>query len=280
MFIPDPLGNLGKIITKGMGKLKALSKPLREKIGGTFGKSNKPNRSGNKADFDPNKHKLNKAQLQKLNDDLADNKALKDAMDGVNGNPALVDSWKKLDDVGHNVRKNPDLLKKMNDLSPAKQEKLKDLYKNQKAPKNRKGQVNFTETKTIDGKSVSVKYDKEGFPDFTPHSPGKEYAFKSDDALKGHDPNLPPNVVRPDNAFANNSLTSKFGEDNVVVLHPTGSPIKVKIDGKWEGPYTWHHHQDGQTMMLVNQKTHNTFKHTGGNDVISKGLQEVFKPPY
>jgi hypothetical protein len=97
MFIPDPLGNLGKIITKGMGKLKALSKPLREKIGSTFGKSNKPNRSGNKADFDPNKHKLNKAQLQKLNDDLADNKALKDAMDGK---PELVDTWKKLDEGG------------------------------------------------------------------------------------------------------------------------------------------------------------------------------------
>ncbi|MFT6963887.1 MAG: hypothetical protein ACJAWV_003625 [Flammeovirgaceae bacterium] len=118
MFIPDPLGNLGKIITKGMGKLKALSKPLREKIGGTFGKSNKPNRSGNKADFDPNKHKLNKVQLQKLNDDLADNKALKDAMDGVNGNPALVDSWKKLDglgEAGELVRKNPEALKKVDD---------------------------------------------------------------------------------------------------------------------------------------------------------------------
>ncbi|MFT6963889.1 MAG: hypothetical protein ACJAWV_003627, partial [Flammeovirgaceae bacterium] len=99
------------------GKLKALSKPLREKIGGTFGKSNKPNRSGNKADFDPNKHKLNKAQLQKLNDDLADNKALKDAMDGVNGNPALVDAWKKLDDIGADeaLRKNPGFLKHTND---------------------------------------------------------------------------------------------------------------------------------------------------------------------
>jgi hypothetical protein len=95
-----------------MGKLKALSKPLREKIGGTFGKSNKPNRSGNKADFDPNKHKLNKAQLQKLNDDLADNKALKDAMDGVNGNPELVDSWKVLDEggVGKGTRTNVDNL--------------------------------------------------------------------------------------------------------------------------------------------------------------------------
>jgi hypothetical protein len=112
MFIPDPLGNLGKIITKGMGKLKALSKPLREKIGGTFGKSNKPNRSGNKADFDPDKHKLNKAQLQKLNDDLADNKALKDAMDGK---PELVDAWKKLDDLGDDIpagfRKDADVVK-------------------------------------------------------------------------------------------------------------------------------------------------------------------------
>jgi hypothetical protein len=120
MFIPDPLGNLGKIITKGMGKLKALSKPLREKIGGIFGKSNKPDPNG-KPKFDKDKHSLNKAQLQKLNDDLADNKALKDAMDGVNGNPDLVDAWKKVDDLGEDafdqLRKDPDFLKKLDKVS-------------------------------------------------------------------------------------------------------------------------------------------------------------------
>jgi hypothetical protein len=46
---------------------------------------------------------------------LADNKALKDAMDGVNGNPALVDAWKKLDDLGGDVpagfRKDADVVK-------------------------------------------------------------------------------------------------------------------------------------------------------------------------
>jgi hypothetical protein len=267
MFIPDPLGNLGKIITKGMGKLKALSKPLREKIGGTFGKSNKPNRSGNKADFDPNKHKLNKAQLQKLNDDLADNKALKDAMDGVNGNPALVDSWKKLDDVGHSVRKNPDLLKKMNDLPPAKQEKLKELYKNQKAPKDRKGQVDFTETKTIDGKSVSVKYDKEGFPDFTPHSPGKEYAFKPSYDLTGKGTDM---------TQANNWAVNKFGSGNVKKL----SGGKIEINGK---THTWHHHQDGKTMFPVPSNIHNVtsgFLHSGGATIITNyGLKDFFDSP-
>lgn len=28
--------------------------------------------------------------------------------------------------------------------------------------------------------------------------------------------------------------------------------------------YTWHHHQDGETMILVDKDIHNEFKHTGG----------------
>ncbi|MBK9258450.1 MAG: HNH endonuclease [Polyangiaceae bacterium] len=30
------------------------------------------------------------------------------------------------------------------------------------------------------------------------------------------------------------------------------------------GNYTWHHHQDGKTMQLIERNVHRDFFHTGG----------------
>ncbi|HIO96421.1 MAG TPA: hypothetical protein EYG71_00660 [Leucothrix sp.] len=46
--------------------------------------------------------------------------------------------------------------------------------------------------------------------------------------------------------------------------------------------YTWHHHQDGKTMILIPSSFHNNvtgFRHTGGAKIISKGLQGLFDAP-
>jgi hypothetical protein len=276
MFIPDPLGNLGKIITKGMGKLKALSKPLREKIGGTFGKSNKPNRSGNKADFDPNKHKLNKAQLQKLNDDLADNKALKDAMDG---RPELVDAWKPIAEAGHDARKNVDLLKKI-DTDDFDANKVGDYLKNQKAPASFEGKVNYSVTKN----NVTVDYDANGFPKFEKHSPGEGYLYQpgNDNPLIGAKTSSGSNT---DIKNANKAMSKEFQgntsnqfkwdgkSNNFEIIDSNGNSTK----------YTWHHYQDGKSMFPVPSKIHNTreggFKHSGGSTIIRDGLEGLFDPP-
>ena len=39
--------------------------------------------------------------------------------------------------------------------------------------------------------------------------------------------------------------------------------------GSWQ--YTWHHHENGKTMMLVEQSLHNSVTHTGGAALISSG---------
>jgi hypothetical protein len=84
-------GGLTSAIKKiGKGAREMLTKHtngLWEKFG-KFGKNKKPD-----GKFDKGKHDLNTVQLKRLDDDLASNQALKDAMDG---NPDLVDSWKAL----------------------------------------------------------------------------------------------------------------------------------------------------------------------------------------
>jgi hypothetical protein len=90
--------------------------------------------------------------------------------------PEMVDMWKKLNfkPTKHGVRLDTDLLKKAaTTLTPDKQDKLANLFKNQKAPKGKKGLVD----ETHDFEGVSVYYDKHGFPDFTSHSPGATFNY-------------------------------------------------------------------------------------------------------
>lgn len=47
--------------------------------------------------------------------------------------------------------------------------------------------------------------------------------------------------------------------------------IRLKKDGKWTD-YTWHHHENGKTMMLVERKVHSSITHTGGAAFMSKGV--------
>ena len=37
--------------------------------------------------------------------------------------------------------------------------------------------------------------------------------------------------------------------------------------------YTWHHVEDGKTMMLVPSDIHSAVRHTGGASLIKKGLR-------
>ncbi len=44
---------------------------------------------------------------------------------------------------------------------------------------------------------------------------------------------------------------------------------RVGLGGTPKG-YTWHHHQDTQTMMLIPKDIHNAVRHTGGAAVIDQ----------
>jgi hypothetical protein len=79
---------------------------------------------------------------------------------------------------------------------------------------------------TKDGKSVT--YNKDGYPDFSPHSPEKPVKMEN---IKGD-----------------------HYEDYKAARSGSKPP---------KG-YTWHHMEDGEHMQLVDKNIHRDFPHTGG----------------
>ncbi|PFG12304.1 HNH endonuclease [Bacillus sp. es.036] len=96
---------------------------------------------------------------------------------------------------------------------------------------------------------VSVRYPN-GYPDFKPYM----------------HPNVQPvkiEVYSPKNNpkdFENANKAAKLTID-------TDPPI-IDVRRPPEG-YTWHHHQDGKTMMLVDEDIHREFRHIGGQSKIN-----------
>lgn len=108
---------------------------------------------------------------------------------------------------------------------------VKDVKKVEEHPD---GSVTYT--KSINGKDVSVTYSKEGYPDFSPYT-HPEYSEPVQIEYTGNRTN--------DYSAANKALGLK--------KTPPG--------------YTWHHLEDGKSMILVDKVIHGTkfgFPHTGG----------------
>lgn len=122
-----------------------------------------------------------------------------------------------------------------------------------------------------DGRSVPIN-GKEipDFTDFTAKTSNGTHLQTKIEGLKGNGgPNLTKQAARKlDNDKANQWLIDSGLLDDVDshYITPGGSP--VRINGK---NYTWHHHENGKTMMLVEQSVHNSVTHTGGAALISSG---------
>ena len=82
---------------------------------------------------------------------------------------------------------------------------------------------------------VSVTYNKDGFPDFTPyrHPTVKDVQIE---------------------------FTGDYDKDKKLADKAAGITKKMRDD---EG-YVWHHHEDGKTMQLIKESIHTDFFHTGG----------------
>ncbi|HRI65418.1 MAG TPA: HNH endonuclease, partial [Polyangium sp.] len=82
---------------------------------------------------------------------------------------------------------------------------------------------------------VSVTYDKEGYPDFTPyrHPTVKDVQIQ---------------------------FTGSYEKDFAVADKAAG----ITEEMRQQQNYTWHHHQDGKTMQLIKRDVHKDFFHTGG----------------
>ncbi|CAL2095797.1 HNH endonuclease [Tenacibaculum sp. 190524A02b] len=164
------------------------------------------------------------------------------------------------------------LVKRIDDLPSAQLNKLDDLIRNQKKPAGFNGQFDFTATKTINGRQVSVRYDKNGFPDFTPHATSPNHVFQANDLVGSGS----------DFRRANDWAINTFGTDNFRRV-PGSTAIDVKnTNGDWIRS-TWHHHQDGKSIFPVPSKIHNAtqggFSHSGGKAIINRGLKGLFDGP-
>jgi hypothetical protein len=160
-------------------------------------------------------------------------------------------------------------LNNIDNLDDVQLGKLDNYYKNMPPPGKTQGDFIHK------AGGYEVYYDKFGHPNFKDFCPGKKFCFKTE-KLTGIGNGLD---LHPDfDMFAKN-LQSRGIE--IDVRHSTGSPILIKIDGKWEGPFTLHHHQDGKTIMPVKQEVHNKIaKHSGGAATAKSDLKGVFDSPY
>lgn len=129
---------------------------------------------------------------------------------------------------------NPDYIRAFNEYDPNKIYQINNQIPINSGPPNPK--------LTLSGQTIY--FDNNGFPDFTPYVQSvndKKQFYKID--MQG----------------------SYEGGDFAVADAKAGISKKYRDDNN----LTWHHHQDGQTMMLVPREINSGIRHTGGNAVVN-----------
>ena len=112
----------------------------------------------------------------------------------------------------------------------------------------------ITVTKTIDGKNVDIKYTKANDGHYYPRF--EDYADYTNSSLKT-DFSKPIKV--------NEKINGNYGHDAGLINKQLG--LSETPTG-----YVWHHIEDGESMLLVQQKIHSIkfggFTHRGGASII------------
>ncbi len=209
--------------------------------------------------------------VKKIVDDLA-----ADASNALNDFFELlpvkgVKAWEGLSNRLPWVRTNTDLLKKIAGESDDYIAKVDELYSPtvMKLPPNLK-----PPNGNPPGSYNDIDYDKFGFPKLESHVSNQNHIVKID---------LDVDVPNNDYLAAYDKLKDIVGESNIQFTNQYGSSFKIRqADGTFDGPaYTWHHHQDGESMMPVLQTVHQSIQsyHTGGRAVAKRGLVGLFDSP-
>jgi hypothetical protein len=175
-------------------------------------------------------------------------------------NTELVESWKRMLDAPEWSRKNADLLELISNQRDDVAQKVADFYKTTMKNQTPAG---FNGGEKIYG---GVWYNKYGFPDFEKlnQTIGKKYNFNG---AKGN--------YDSDFSEARDWLKKQEGIEAIDDYNGTGSPLNVKIDGKWK-KITWHHHEDGSTLVPVFTDVHTGLPHTGGVKTTELGINHLF----
>ncbi|OMG02155.1 RHS-family protein [Paenibacillus sp. FSL R7-0333] len=117
---------------------------------------------------------------------------------------------------------------------------------------NKGGKISIDEKGTWtytnkEGQSVSYP---NGYPDFSPY-------FHPTVKPQTIDVTVPKN---PQEDFKKANLEAGLNKDS--------DPPVPAINKPPEG-YTWHHHEDGKTMILVDEDIHREFRHIGGQSAVN-----------
>ena len=186
------------------------------------------------------------------------------------------DAWLGLPNTPGWARMNEDLLSKLV-KDPSKLAKVNEFYKsgNPALPGGlledlRTGlkKLPLDVKKVINGKEYIVKYDKFGFPKFHVEKLVSDikhiFTFEGSNKLLGN---------KTDFTKAKNKLTeflNSNGGGYIMKYKNSWSKFYIIQDGMKKGPYTWHHMQDGKTMIPVVSDIHSAYKHTGGNRFLKR----------
>ena len=200
-----------------------------------------------------------------------------------------IGAWKIVSDlpVGKSwVRQNVDILKKFDGLTSAQKTRLKEVYKNFKLPPNAPSSPPFKMTVNFNGKSIEVKFNKYGFPEFDKVTT-KMTGLNGENLMQSYPGAWNHKNVPKDLRQASNWALEHFPEGRVRRSTTSGgkkSYEKIDLlddDGNWV-TQTWYHHENGQDLFPVPSKIHNFpeggLDHSGGN-VIKNGstsLEGVF----
>ena len=113
----------------------------------------------------------------------------------------------------------------------------------------------------------TVEISNLGFPDLRPYSlGGKKYYYTE---------NVQGNRTS-DFTNAKNWLKMQEG---VVKIEGSGGRVRVELEDGTRTEVTWHHHEDGSTLMPVFSEVHDPITHAGGVSIVKKEMVEFFDSP-
>jgi hypothetical protein len=199
--------------------------------------------------------------------DFADNA---DALAKFESGVLDFDVWKKFasltGDTKAWVRKSVALQEriKAKGLTNEQIDRLKDYYSTHNSPSEL---TTFPNTS-----SNGIYFDEFGHPDFIRANAISE---------RNHIVEIFMDGTNDDYNRAYSLLSNKIGDSNIRKATSNGSSVYIKINDVETGPFTWHHHQDGKSMIPVLQTIHTrTFTpHTGGRAIVGNGLVNFFDAP-
>jgi hypothetical protein len=190
-----------------------------------------------------------------------------------------VKAWEKLatltDPTRQWSKRSLPLLERMKGQTNLVMDNVKDYYSTHQMPSTRLSPPPFTHNITLpDGRTVTVDFDAFGHPNFLSYISDKSHVVK-----------IIVDGTNADYIRAYDKLKVVLGSGNIDFTNPSGSSFKIKnATGTWSEPYTWHHHEDGESMIPVLQAIHGEISHTGGRSVVSptnptRNIKGFFFPP-